>query len=129
MGQSEIPAEAKAGAKSVIVQLGAMKPGETVCVVSDAGTRELGVLLTQIANDSGGVAEHHVAPEVEMHGMEPPAEVAAAMRAAKLVVGIRSKSMAHTRARQQACQAGARYLSLPEYSLEMLMHPALRIDY
>jgi leucyl aminopeptidase (aminopeptidase T) len=51
------------------------------------------------------------------------------MSASDLILGVTSKSMAHTKARVNACDRGARYLSLPEYDLELLRHPALRIDF
>ncbi len=124
-----ITEQTRAGAKSVVVQLGSLKAGERVCIVSDAATQALGELMAQLAKEHGATPEHLVAPEVAIHGVEPPDDVAAAMRNSQLVIGIRTKSMAHTKARQAACQAGARYLSLPEYSVEMLSHPALRIDY
>jgi leucyl aminopeptidase (aminopeptidase T) len=51
------------------------------------------------------------------------------MADADLVVGLRRMSMAHTKARQAASACGARYLSLPEYSLELLANPALLVDF
>ena len=64
-----------------------------------------------------------------MHGQEPPDEVAGKMLGSDLVLGVTGFSMAHTRARMACSKRGVRYLSLPEYSLELLEHPALRINF
>lgn len=122
--------EAVAGAKNLVTGLGHLAPGERVCIVSDTTTKDLGALLESIAKESGaGAVAHHVVAPFPVHGTEPPADVAAAMAASDLILGITSKSMAHTKARVGACERGARYLSLPEYDWELLRHPAMRIDF
>lgn len=124
-----IAADVVEGARIVLLRLGNAQKGETVCIVSDETTREVGELLEQVARETGLEAKHFSIPALKVHGQEPPAEVAAAMVASGLTLGVTKRSMAHTRARQNLCAAGGRYLSLPEYSLEMLRHPTLRIDY
>lgn len=118
-----------AGARNLVLSLGNLRSGERVCVVSDTGTREVGELLATIAGDAGSAVAHHVVAPYPIHGTEPPAHVAAAMSESDLILGVTEKSMAHTQARVRACDRGARYLSLPEYSLDMLGHPAMRIDF
>jgi leucyl aminopeptidase (aminopeptidase T) len=51
------------------------------------------------------------------------------MARSDVIFGLTWFSLAHTRARSQACAAGARYLSLPEYSLKLLADPAVTVDY
>jgi aminopeptidase-like protein len=67
--------------------------------------------------------------ELAIHGQEPPADVAAAMRDADLILGMTRMSMAHTQARLAASNDGARYLSMPDYDLALLQNPAVMIDY
>lgn len=117
------------GARAVVLRLGSMKAGESVCIVSDDETREVGNLLAAMATEAGGDVKHIVVAPLPAHGTEPAAEVAAAMSSSRLCIGVTGKSMAHTKARLDVCAKGGRYLSLPEYSLEMLAHPALRVDY
>ena len=121
--------EALEGARRVLFELGTLKPTEKVCIVTDDATRDLGELFRGMAEESGATAAHRNIPSLEMHGQEPPADVAAQMASSHLVLGLTARSMAHTQARLKACASGARYLSLPEYSAELLAHPALRIDY
>lgn len=116
-------------ARRLVRDLGGARAGERVCIVCDAGTEAIGRLLLGEAKALDCISRLEVAPEAKVHGEEPPAPIAAAMSESHLILGIRTKSMAHTRARQDACAKGARYLSLAEYSPEMLLHPALAIDY
>lgn len=129
MSTSQPNEAAVQGARNIVVSLGNLAAGERVCVVSDTETEPLGALLTRIATEHGARVTHHVVAPFPVHGTEPPADVAASMLESALVVGITSKSMAHTTARVRACERGARYLSLPEYDWDVLQHPALRIDY
>ena len=47
------------------------------------------------------------------------------MLEADLILALTHKSLAHTRARNNACSKGARYLSLAEYSLDILENEAI----
>lgn len=51
------------------------------------------------------------------------------MKENSVVFGVTKMSMAHTRARQEASLKGVRYLSLPDYSMELLRSPALQVDF
>jgi leucyl aminopeptidase (aminopeptidase T) len=108
---------------------GSLRPGETVVIVHDEATRRIGELLAGDAARTTEDIRRFEIPHLQQHGQEPPGDVAEAMRKAQLVVGLTSLSMAHTRARQRASEAGARYLSLADYSIELLEHPAVRVDF
>lgn len=118
-----------AGARHLVRHCGSLVAGESVVIVSDPSTKVVGELLAQEAKAAGGNVTLLEATMFIMHGQEPSAEIAQAMLQAHLILGVTSKSMAHTGARRAACDAGARYLSLPEYSLELLADPAIKIDY
>ncbi len=120
---------ARAGAHHLVQHCGRLIAGETVVIVFDPSTKAVGELLTQEAKAVGGKVKFLEAPMLTMHGQEPRADIALAMLPANLILGVTSKSMAHTGARRAACNVGARYLSLPEYSLELLADPAVMIDY
>lgn len=100
-----------------------------MAVISDARTRRLGDLLASRARRITDRVTHLVIPPLAMHGAEPPVVAARAMKRAALSIGITSKSMAHTRARIRAAAAGARYLSLPDYSPALMADSSLRADY
>lgn len=58
-------------------------------------------------------------PPVAQSGAEPGDEVAARMQAADVVIAITNRSLSHTDARVQACQAGARVASMPGFLTRM----------
>jgi leucyl aminopeptidase (aminopeptidase T) len=113
----------------LLYHCGSLRPGETLVIVHDQATRRIGELLAAGAASTTEDIRRFEIPHLQQHGQEPPGDVAEAMRKAQLVVGLTSLSMAHTRARQRASEAGARYLSLPDYSIELLEHPAVRADF
>ena len=98
-------------------------------IVHDPTTRDVAELLAEQALVTTESVRRFEIPPFERHGQEPPKDVAAAMCEAQLVAGLTALSMAHTRARQRAGRSGARYLSLADYSLELLEHPAVRTDF
>ena len=123
------PPDAVEGALLVLTRLGGLRPGDRLCVVGDETTREVTDLFAAVGAEVGAEVERFTIAPLRVDGEEPPGEVRAAMAAAHLIAGLTRRSMAHTAARRDACAATARYLSLPEYSVELLRHPALRADY
>lgn len=110
------------GVEIVLVSLGSLMVGEKVCIVTDDRTHTVGDLFRQRAEDEGAQPFHHNIEPLVMHGQEPPREVARCMKDSDLIIGLTTRSMAHTRARKESSERGARYLSLPEYSMELLAH-------
>jgi 2,5-dihydroxypyridine 5,6-dioxygenase len=120
---------AKEGAMILLQSCGYAAPGERILIVGDDETAEVAQLVLDAARDRTPAPNLMIIPALAMHGMEPPQEVAAAMLEADLILGLTAKSMAHTQARHDATQNGARYLSLPEYSMDLLSDPSLRVDF
>jgi 2,5-dihydroxypyridine 5,6-dioxygenase len=108
---------------------GSLRAGERVAVIADERTLDVARLVADRCAGLAGEVSFRRVPLAAMHGTEPPPEAAAEMRRADLIFGLTHFSMAHTAARRIACEAGARYLSLPEYSLALLENPAVRVDY
>lgn len=98
-------------------------------VIADESTNEIAQLVVLGCARVGAQVSIHTIPMASMHGAEPPADVGARMKDADIIFGLTRFSIAHSRARNEACRAGARYLSLPEYSLELLRDPAVLADY
>ena len=113
----------------LLLHCGSLRAGEALVVVHDDATVEVAAILSERARGVTGRVQRFAIPAFERHGQEPPENVAEAMRGAQLVAGLTTLSMAHTRARQRASQAGARYLSLADYSMDLLEHPAVRADF
>lgn len=120
---------AENGAAHLVAACCALRPGERVLVVGSTDIPEVAQVLALAASAAGGRVTLELVPPAPMHGAEPPDRVAEAMREATLIIGATSKSMAHTRARQAASARGGRYLSLPDYSLDLLTAPDLLVDY
>ncbi|MDI6870218.1 MAG: aminopeptidase [Bacillota bacterium] len=106
----------------------AVKRGESVLVVTDAPLLEIGRLLWEASKEAGAEAVLCEILPREVHGEEPPALVAAAMKAAQVVFCPTSKSLTHTEARREACRAGARIATLPNILPETFRR-ALAADY
>ncbi|MCH7516003.1 MAG: aminopeptidase [Bacteroidetes bacterium] len=97
--------------------------------MSDKKTSELGELFFEFSKKNNVVVEHFVIDELKIHGEEPPKNIADCMKRSNLILGLTKLSMAHSKARFVACSRGNRYLSLPDYSKEILMHKALRENF
>src|SRR3954470_4150496 len=97
-----------------------VREGEDVVVVVDSGTRAIGEALRAEASRAGAEAVLAVMDPREVDGQEPPAAVAAALAAADVVIAPTSRSLSHTRARKAATEAGARGVTLPGVTEDML---------
>ncbi len=118
-----------AGLTTLVNECGCLKPGERALIVTDPSTREIGERLALACRRVTERVEHLNIAAPQCHGQEPDGAAAAAMLGADLIFGLTKFSLAHTAARQNATARGSRYLSLPDYSWELLAQPALRVDY
>ena len=65
----------------------------------------------------------------EVSGQEPPASIAAAMKAADVVLCPMSTSITHTRAKIEAAKAGARIATMPNITEDMFCQGAMTANY
>jgi leucyl aminopeptidase (aminopeptidase T) len=105
-----------------------VQAGETVLVVDDHMEGAIGLALFGVAREIGAETLRMEMMPRSRNGEEPPAPVAAAMRAAQVVVAPTSRSLSHTRARREACEAGARVATLPGVTEAMLVR-TMSADY
>ncbi|MGQ9460750.1 MAG: aminopeptidase [Candidatus Bathyarchaeaceae archaeon] len=63
--------------------------------------------------------EFYAYPSVARHGADPGKKVEEKMKRADVVIAITSYSLSHTNAREEACKAGARIASMPNFLPEM----------
>lgn len=117
------------GFRQLLAHCGGLTAGERLVVVTDTAKADMAEGLVAEARRLGGVVELHRIPDMTCHGEEPPPEVADAMASAGLLIGLTTYSLAHSQARRRACAAGARYLSLPDYSWALLEDPSLEVDF
>lgn len=106
-----------------------LSANETLLVVTDDPTREVGALFYRTACEMGHRALLMQMPEGRVAGEEPPAAVAAAMKAADVSLCPTAKSITHTNARIEAAAAGTRVVTMPGVTMEMLRDGAACADY
>ncbi|KYH31428.1 aminopeptidase [Neomoorella mulderi] len=107
----------------------ALKPGETLLVVTDTATSTIGEAIFQAGEESGALAALIKMPPTDRPGAEPPPPVAAAMARADVVICPTRNSLTHTQARIKACQAGARVATMPGITEDMFFAGAVAADY
>ena len=95
-------------------------PGENALVVVDPGTRAIGESLRDAASERGAEAVLVIMDERATDGTEPPAPIAAALRACDVFIAATTRSLSHTAARKQATDAGVRGATMPGVTAEML---------
>lgn len=127
MRKSE-PAAAQ-GAETLVKICAAVAPDERVYIITDRGARAAAELVARAASEVSASVELEIVPDLKMHGAEPAAAAAEKMSAAHVIFCLTRLSMAHTQARKKATDRGARFLSLPDYSLELLAGPSLTADF
>jgi aminopeptidase len=108
----------------------AVKPKETVLIVSDTDTHpSIAQALYDKAAELGCDPLLMIMEPRDVHGQEPPPAVAAAMSAVDVVLAPTSKSITHTQARLNANKVGVRSATMPGISLEMMEQGGITADY
>lgn len=80
--------------------------GEQVLIITDDKKLPIGTALYNAAQDLGAEALLMAMTPRQVSGEEPPAAVAAAMKAADVVIAPMATSITHTRAKIEAAKAG-----------------------
>lgn len=117
-----------AAARTAIEQCLDLGAEESAVVVTDEKRRAIGEALYEAASAVTEDASIVRYPPGDQHGAEPPEPVAAAMAAADVFLAPTTKSLSHTRARGDACEAGARGATLPGITEEVFL-TGLDADY
>ncbi|MBU2971752.1 hypothetical protein KO527_20590 [Pseudoalteromonas sp. C2R02] len=119
----------KKGASVLVNTCAEVKQGEQALIIVSPATMNVGlVVLDELKHKTNSII-FECMPEPKIHGEEPPETVAKNMMAADIVFCLTPMSLAHTKARKDATSAKTRYLSLPDYSLNVLKSPALHTDF
>ena len=117
------------GARALVERCARLRQGERVYILSDRETEPVGRYVAAEARRWTSELIVHVVPEAPMHGTEPSSQVAERMSWANVVFCLTRMSLAHTAARKAATDRGTRYLSLPDYSLDLLAARSLQVDF
>jgi leucyl aminopeptidase (aminopeptidase T) len=117
------------GARLVLSTSAALRPGEKVLVVVDEGTRPVGEAFLAAARElqTDPVLLEFRARAAD--GDEPPETVGTAMAASDVVLLATTRSLTHTHARRSATRGGARIISMPGITGDMLRAGGLATDW
>ena len=117
------------GARLILTTSAAVREGEKVLIVADTGTRSIGeAFLTAARALKTDPVLACIAPRAK-DGDEPPEPIGTAMESSDVVVIVTGGSLTHTHARRQATRAGARVLSIPGPTEDMLREGGLAADW
>jgi leucyl aminopeptidase (aminopeptidase T) len=105
-----------------------VRPGENVLIVGDSTTFRIVEILAYVAAERGAKVVICVMEPTGRTYAEPPAPVAAAMKAADAILLPVSYSLTHTDARREANAAGARIASLPGVDESVFTGGSLEVD-
>ncbi|KPD05180.1 hypothetical protein AM501_27955 [Aneurinibacillus migulanus] len=106
-----------------------LEAGENVCIVSDTNTTEIGEIFASCVAAMGAEPVLTVITPRKTHGVEPPEIVAAAMKAADVVLQPITYAITHTNATKDALQAGARVLVMRGITKDLMLYGAVGADY
>ncbi|MFB6115530.1 MAG: aminopeptidase [Candidatus Nanohalobium sp.] len=118
----------RAGAETIVKQCLNVQKDEHVLVLNDSNDQDLIDALLEVLEEEAGLALLKEYEEPENHGDEPPEEVAQATKDADVVIAPTMKSLSHTKARHEACDAGTRIVTLPTIDRE-IWNGSLQADY
>ena len=116
------------GAETVVKQCLNISEDENVLILNDGNDQDLLDALMEKAQENAALVAYKEYEEPENHGEEPPQEVADAMKTFDVVIAPTNKSISHTDARTEACEAGARVATMPGITKE-IWNSSLKADY
>tara|TARA_B100001113_G_C21089240_1_gene613563 strand:+ start:293 stop:1372 length:1080 start_codon:yes stop_codon:yes gene_type:complete len=102
---------------------------ESVLIIADSSTIEIGQSLHSVASKISHRVLLVVMPMTKHHGEEPPETVAEIMRHQNVIIAPTRFSITHTKACFLACKEGARVATMPNINLEMYTKGAITADF
>src|SRR5881628_973141 len=115
--------------RNVVRQCARVRPGELVCVAADTQTMPIALAIVEAVKEAGAEPVLVTMLPRRAHGNEPPRVVAAAMKAADVVIQPVTYAMTHTDATRDALRAGARVLVLRGVTEDIMTRGAMLADY
>jgi leucyl aminopeptidase (aminopeptidase T) len=106
-----------------------VRKGEKVVIVTDLNKVSIATVLASVLYERDVDLSICVMKPRSRHSEDPPAPIAAAMAEADAVIMPATYSLTHSQARRTANERGARVLSLPMYTEEVMTSSALDVDF
>jgi leucyl aminopeptidase (aminopeptidase T) len=123
------PPDLLPGARKLLTVCTRTQPGEHVVIVTDPDTLPVAEALAAAAAELGAEPTVCLIPPRTVHGQEPPAPAAAALKAADVFFTPVRVSITHTQAVKDAVRNGARGLVMTDFTPEMLVHGGIEADF
>jgi leucyl aminopeptidase (aminopeptidase T) len=102
---------------------------DEVLVITDVAKMTVGKAFTMACRGLGAETVMALMPLTGEHGNEPPATIAAAMKAADVVFAPTTHAITHTRARLEAFKVGTRTAILRGVDEDMMIKGAMTVDF
>ncbi len=116
-------------AEKVVRKVIGVKEQDKVLVITDAAKLNVGKAFSLACRGLGAETVMALMPMTGEHGNEPPATIAAAMKAADVVFAPTTHAITHTRARLNAYTAGTRVIILRGVDEDMMIKGAMTVDF
>ncbi len=117
------------GAKKIVQTCVNVQPGEEVLIVTDPLKFSIAEVIAEAAEALGAHAILSVMESRLIDSEEPPATIAAAMKASQAFICVVGKSITHTQAVKEALTYGARGVVLTQFEENMMIHGGIECDF
>ncbi len=117
------------GARKLATVCGNVRAGERVVIVTDFNKVDLAQALAAVCLELNAEVVVSVMEPRKMHNEQLPAAVSASMKEADIIFVPTTWSIAHTKARTEACKAGARVVNLPALERQTMISGGIDLDF
>lgn len=119
----------KESARAIVRECLNIKPLEKVLIVTDTKMLRFGKVIFDASREINLETVLLSMEPTGSHGAEPPEVVAKAMKLSDVVIAPTHYSLTHTKARKEACDAGARIATMPRVTEFSFTKGGLTADY
>ena len=116
-------------AKMIVEAAAQVRPSEDVCILTDTNKLSIAEALARASYALEAETAVCIMTPRQMHGNEPPEVLAAAMKAAQVLIMPTTYAISHTEATRAAIQAGARIVILREITEDTFTNGAMTANY
>jgi 2,5-dihydroxypyridine 5,6-dioxygenase len=117
------------GAQKLVLTGASVQPGEVVTIVTDYECAPVAEVMAQACILVGAETSIVVIEPVTAYGGEPSGIAALAMKSSDVIFTPISKSITHSSAMLTALRAGARALTMSDFSIDLLIHGGIEADF
>ena len=117
------------GARILVDECANVKPGENVLIVADTNYVHIAQILAAVARERDTEVVICIMTPRKAHGENPPPTIVSAMMEADVIFEPTTYSLTRSEATEQARRKGARIVSMPAYTDDMLIHGGLEADF